>query len=106
MSEEPAADTGVTDNDKLVAFVAYVLTPVAPVVILFLEDKKNRPFIRAHNVQALIWGLLTVVVGTLTLTLGGLILWGIGVYWGYRGYQGEYVNIPLITGFAKNQGWA
>ena len=110
MSEEPAADTGVTSDDKLVAALAYVLTPLAPVVILLMEDKKSRPFIRAHNAQALIWGLLNSIVFVLTsitcLGVPALILWGIGVYWGYKAYQGEYVNIPVITDFAKNRGWA
>ena len=34
MSEEPKADTGVTGDDKLVSLLAYVLTPLAPIIIL------------------------------------------------------------------------
>jgi uncharacterized membrane protein len=109
MSEEPAADTGVTSDDKLWALLTYALTPVIPIVILLLENKKSRPFIRAHNAQALIWGLITIVVTGLTSFLCGIpgaILWVIGVYWGIKAYGGEYVEIPGITNFVKDQGWA
>ena len=109
MSEEPKQDTGVTSDDKLVALLAYVLTPLAPIIILLLEDKKSRPFIRAHNAQALLWGILLVVVSipsSICLFVPSLVLWAIGVYWGIKAYQGEYVNIPVITDLVKNQGWA
>lgn len=112
MSEKPKQDTGVSNDDKLVALLAYVLTPLAPIVILLMEDKKSRPFIRAHNAQALIWGVLiwvvTIVSTPLAFCLGipSLLLWGAGVYWGFKAYQGEQVNIPVVTDFAKKQGWA
>ncbi|MEE9216008.1 MAG: DUF4870 domain-containing protein [Anaerolineales bacterium] len=109
MSEEPKADTGVTSDDKLVALLAYVLTPLSPIIILLMEDKKSRPFIRAHNAQALIWGILIVlvsIVGVICLFVPSFLMWAIGVYWGIKAYQGEHVNIPVITDFVKNQGWA
>ena len=109
MSEEPKEDTGVSSDDKLVTLLAYVLTPLAPIVILLMEDKRSRPFIRAHNAQALIWGILIVavsIVGVVCLFVPSFLMWAIGVYWGIKAYQGEYVNIPVITDLAKNQGWA
>lgn len=109
MSEEPKKDTGITSDDKLVALLAYVLTPLAPIVVLLMEDKRSRPFIRAHNAQALIWGILIVlvsIVGVVCLFVPSLIMWAIGVYWGIKAYQGEYVNIPVLTNLVKNQGWA
>ena len=102
-------DTGITSDDKLWALLAYVLTPVLPIIILLMADKKDRPFIRAHNIQALIWGAINsvvAVVGSICLFVPSLILWAIGVYWGIKAYQGEYVNIPVITNFVKGQGWA
>jgi uncharacterized membrane protein len=35
-----------------------------------------------------------------------MIVWLVMVYWGYKAYQGEYVVIPVVTNFVKNQGWA
>jgi len=109
MANKPAMDTGITSDDKLWALLAYVLTPVLPIIILLMADKKDRPFIRAHNIQALIWGAINsvvAVVGSICLFVPSLILWAIGVYWGIKAYQGEYVNIPVITNFVKGQGWA
>jgi uncharacterized protein len=112
MSEQPM-NPEVTSDDKLWAMLAYVFTPLIPIIILLMEDKKNRPFLRAHNAQALAWGLINLVGGTilsgvLFFCIGApsLIIWLIGVYWGYKAYQGEYVTIPIVTDFIKNQGWA
>jgi uncharacterized membrane protein len=100
---------GVTDDDKLWALLAYVFTPLVPVIILLLEDKKNRPFIRSHNVQALIWGILSWVIGSVTsflFCIPGLILWALALYWGWQAYQGKQVEIPFISNFVRQQGWA
>jgi uncharacterized membrane protein len=102
-----------TSDDKLWALLAYVFTPLVPIIILLMQDKKDRPFIKAHNVQALVWGIVTIVGGGILSTvlffclgLPWLILWAVGVYWGFRAYQGNYVEIPVITNFVKGQGWA
>jgi uncharacterized membrane protein len=101
----------VTDDDKLWAALAYVFSPLIPVILLLMEDKKDRPFIKAHNAQALAYGIVLYVL-TFVLTfviIGpclGLVGWALAIYWAVKAYQGEYVNIPVITDFVKNQGWA
>lgn len=113
MSQQPMGGTEVTSDDRLWALLTYVFTPLVPIIILLMEDKKNRPFIRAHNAQALAWGVINLVVGTtlsvvLFVCLGApsFLIWLVGAYWGYKAYQGQYVTIPVITDFVKNQGWA
>ena len=101
MSNEPMMD--VTSDDKLWAALAYVFSPLVPVILMIMEDKKNRPFIRAHNVQALILGILSVV--SYWFCVGFLILL-YQLYLAYQAYQGKTVEIPVITNFVKNQGWA
>jgi uncharacterized membrane protein len=105
--------TDVSSDDRLWAALAYILTPLVPIIILLIEDKKNRPYIRSHNAQALAWGLINLVVGSFLSTIlffclgaPSLLIWLVGVYWGVKAYQGEMVNIPVITDFVKNQGWA
>lgn len=98
----------VTDNDKLLAALAYIFTPLAPIIIMFLEDKKDRPFIKAHNMQALVLGVLLFVINialswTCVVPIATLVL---AIYLGYRAYQGEEITLPVITDFVKNQGWA
>ena len=76
-----------------------------------MEDKKDRPFIKSHNVQALAYGIVIYVL-TFVLTFAligpciGLVGWGFAIYWALKAYQGEQVTIPVITDFVKNQGWA
>ncbi len=107
MTEQPE----VTSDDKLWAALAYVFTPLTPIILLLIEDKKNRPFIKSHNVQALVWGVVFYLIVSITSPfLIGLCLWPLGLIlqlvWAYRAYQGESVKIPVITDLVKNQGWA
>ena len=115
MSEqpEPMMSAEVTSDDKLWALLAYIFSPIVPVILLLMEDKKNRPFIKAHNMQALVWGLFNLVVGSILSAVlffcfgaPSIIIWIVGVYWGYKAYQGQMVEIPVITNFVRNQGWA
>lgn len=39
----------VTSDDKLWALLAYIFSPLVPIILMLMEDKKNRPFIKAHN---------------------------------------------------------
>ncbi len=111
MSEQPIGGSEITSDDKLWVLLTYLLTPIIPVVILLMEEKKNRPFIRAHNAQALILGIINVVIAVvlgwlvipLCINLAVVIY---QVYLGIKGYQGEYITIPVITDFVKKQGWA
>lgn len=99
-----------TEDDKLWALLAYVLTPLIPIIIYLLEEKKDRPFIRAHNAQALAWGIISIVLGGIVgAVLCGIpyfVLWAIGVYWGWQAYQGKTVEIPVVSQFVRDQGWA
>lgn len=107
MSEEmPENRSDITDDDRLFAALAYMFSPLMPILILLVQDKKDRPFVRAHNVQALIAGSVLWLLAV-PATLGcGTIAWLVMLYWGYKAYQGEYINIPVITDFAKGQNWA
>lgn len=96
-------NTEVTSDDKLWAMLAYVLAPLVPIIILLMPDKKDRPFLKAHNVQALILGIITVVTSSFCV---GIIVWIYAIYCGVQAYQGKMVEIPGITGLVKGQGWA
>jgi uncharacterized protein len=101
----------VTPDDKLWAALGYVFTPIIPIIVLLLEDKKQRPFIRSHNMQALVWGVIFYIIVSVTSAFViGLCLWPLGlilqIYWAYQAYQGQTVTIPVLTDFVRNQGWA
>ena len=108
---QKAPSSSVSSDDRLWAALAYVFTPLVPIIILLIEDKKNRPYIKSHNMQALVWGVVfTVIVWITSFFIIGLCLWPIGflvqLYWAYQAYQGNVVEIPLISDFVKKQGWA
>src|SRR5574342_591103 len=98
MSEQPMTPE-VTSDDKLWTLLAYILTPIVPIIILLMEDKKNRPFIRAHNAQALVVGVINIILGivlswTLILACVPLLVWFVCIYWGIQAYNGKMVDIP------------
>jgi uncharacterized membrane protein len=103
--------SSATSDDKLWAALAYVFAPLVPIILMLMEDKKNRPFIKEHNMQALVWGIVAIILSfvlgaTIILALCAWIVYIPQLYWGYQAYQGKSVNIPVITNLVKNQGWA
>ncbi len=93
----------VTSDDKLWALLAYIFSPLVPIILMLMEDKKSRPFIKAHNAQALILGITAVVTSGFCV---GILVWFYMLYLGFQAYQGKTVEVPGITNFVKNQGWA
>lgn len=103
----------VTSDDKLWSALSYVFAPLVGIIVLLMEDKKSRPFIKFHAVQSIVasiaFWIVSLVITTVTIGFGGLcvpVLWLVFVYWAYKAYQGEMVEIPVISNFVKNQGWA
>jgi uncharacterized protein len=112
MAEQmPGMGEEITSDDKLWSLLTYVFSPIVSIIIMLMEDKKNRPFIKAHNMQALVLGVieavLYIVIGWTVVGLCvPLLLWVAMIYWGIQAYQGKYVTVPVVTDFVKKQGWA
>ncbi|MDX1662843.1 MAG: hypothetical protein R3272_03555 [Candidatus Promineifilaceae bacterium] len=93
----------ITNDDKLWALLSYIFTPLVPVIALLLEDKKARPFIRYNAWVSLILGILFVITSYFCV---GIIFWIYAVYLGIKAYNGEWVEVPVVSDFVRNQGWA
>ena len=89
----------ITSDDKLWAALAYVFSPIIPIIIMFMPDKKDRPFIKAHNMQALVLGIITVVTSAFCI---GILVWFYQLYCAYQAYQGQLVEVPVISGMFKS----
>jgi uncharacterized protein len=59
---EQFTDTEITSDDKLWAALAYPLTPIIPIILLLMEEKKKRPFILYHTYQALVVGIALIII--------------------------------------------
>ena len=103
MTEQPV-NLEVTSDDKLWAALSYIpfIWPIIAIIVLLMEGKKNRPFIKYHAVQALAVGVAAFVLSFLCI---GFLLGLYMFYLAYKAYQGEYEQVPVITDFIKNQGW-
>lgn len=112
----------ITDQDKLMSALSYPI-PIVSIIILLVEEMRERPFQKYHAVQSLainivLWVVIGVfscllgsVLGVLTAGLGAVcgfapaLLWLVTLYWAYEAYQGKWIEIPVITDFCKNQNW-
>ncbi len=103
MSEQYSSSE-VTSDDKLWAALGYIFSPVIPIIMLLIEEKKVRPFIKYHSVQSIAAFVVIFVLATVTIGCGSILIL-VMFYWAYKAYQGEYFEIPVLTNFMKNQGW-
>jgi uncharacterized membrane protein len=94
----------VTQDDKLWAALGYVI-PLIAIVVLFMEDKKNRPYVKFNAVQSLVATVALTIISSVTLGCGTVLFLAM-LWWAYQAYQGQDVRIPMISDFIRNQGWA
>src|SRR5215208_5308826 len=102
MSQAPMSD--ITSDDKLWAALSYAI-PIIAIVVLFMEDKKSRPYIKFNAVQSIVASVVLSILATVTFGCGS-VLFLVLFWWAYQAYQGQDVRIPMISDFIRNQGWA
>jgi uncharacterized membrane protein len=101
----------ITSDDKLWAALGYPI-PLISIIVLFMDEKKNRPFIKFHAVQSLVFNValwvIIFVLSAVTLGFGAIcapLLWLVTLWPAFESYNGKYLELPVITNFIKNQGW-
>ncbi len=116
MSEEivnaPYADVEISDDDKLWAMLSWipVVGVVLAIIALLIEPQKDRPFVRFHAVQSIganiIIGILSMILlVTVVLSCLSPLLTLATIYPAIKAYQGEWLELPWLTQFCKDQGW-
>ena len=97
-------NSDVTQDDKLWSLLSWLLWPVA-IIVLLMDDKKSRPFIKYNAVLSLAFTVVLYVVGTLTagclLVVGGIY----AIVLAIQSFQGQWVTVPVLTDFIKKQNW-
>lgn len=109
MTEQPI-NPEITQDDKLWALLSYIFSPLIPLIAILMEDKKARPYIKFHAVQALILGIIMdicyLVLGWIFVGLClGLALYVYMIVIGVKAYGGESLNVPVITDWIKKNNW-
>ena len=116
MTEEiintPYSDEEVSDDDKLWAMLSWIpfVGIVLAILALLMEPQKDRAFVRFHAVQAIganvIIGIVSLILSiTVVLICITPFLWLVTIYPAIKAYQGEWLELPWLTGFCKSQGW-
>ena len=107
MAEEmvggPVSGEEITQDDKLWALLSYIFCPLIGIIVLLMEDKKSRPFVKYNAVVSIVLGILVAVLSW--ACIGVLVLF-YAIYLGIKSYQGEWVEVPVVSDFVRNQGWA
>ena len=108
MTDELFSSSEITSDDRVFAALSWIpvspLWPIFAIVVLLLDDKKDRPFIRYNAILSLATGVILIPLSIVTLGCAAF-LYFVFFYWAYLAYQGQRVEIPVVTDFAKNQGW-
>jgi uncharacterized membrane protein len=105
----PASD--VTSDDRIWVILCFLFTPILPIITLFIDEKKNRPFVKYHYIPVLILGVVEIIVINLlalipVVRLFTWIVWFVNVYYAIKANSGNNIDIPYITNFSKKQGWS
>ncbi|MGA2491162.1 MAG: DUF4870 domain-containing protein [Anaerolineales bacterium] len=108
MTQQPI-NTDITSDDKIWAALGYPIFIIA-LIMLFMEGKKDRPFIKFHAVQALalnvvLWVIIIILSVTVILALCDPILWLLMIWPAILAYQGKYFEVPVLTKFLRGQHW-
>lgn len=110
MTEDFIPENDVTSDDKLWALLSWIFAPLIPIIVLLLEDKKDRPFIKYHAMHALVLVIVGwVISGILSAFIIGCFVYAAlliyQIFLAVQAYNGNYVTVPLLTDFLKGQDW-
>ncbi len=113
----------ISPNDRLWAILSYIFAPLVGIIVLLIEEYKNRPFARYHGIQSIgfavaafaytiVFSIIYTILTAVTFGLLGLCLWIFffaplipAIYYAYQASQNRYFEIPWLTGFMIQQGW-
>jgi len=107
--KKPNVETMQIDKNALyiIAYLGLFITGIIMFIISSQEDKR----LKFHAMQAILLGIVYVIVALLVgmlLFLGGILaivlevlIWLYGLYIGFEAYRGHDMGIPVLVDFAK-----
>lgn len=103
----PETKKGTGMEPKTIALLCYLFAPLSSIIFLLTEkETPNWGKVKFDVMQSLYAGIvmivLTVVLSvTVVLACVPVIFWFYLLYVGIKSYQGQKVEIPVISGFVK-----
>lgn len=117
-----------SSDDRLMSALAWLTLvllqlPIVSVIQLLATTTKDRPFQRHHAITSLLFfavavvyelvaGIVYATLGALTLGCGYACLWvifflphALGLYYALQAYNGKTIELPVLSNFARRQGW-
>jgi uncharacterized membrane protein len=94
----------ITQDDKLWALLSWLVWPIA-IIVLFMEEKKVRPFIKYNAVLSLAFWVVVLVTGTITVGCLAVVGAIYAIVLAIQSFQGKWVTVPVLTDFIKKQHW-
>ncbi len=105
----PAGETETSSNDRMWAALSWLpvspLWPILAILALLMEETKSRPFVRYNAILSIATGVVLIPVSIITCGLGALIYF-VFFYWAYQAYQGQNIEIPYVSNYIRDRGWA
>ncbi len=99
----------ITSDDRMWAALSWLpITPLWPIlaaVALLAEGTKDRGFVRYNAVLSIATGVILIPLSIVTVGCAAL-LYLVFFYWAYLAYQGQEVEVPLVSAWVRKQGWA
>ena len=107
MTEEVGKQT-INADDKLFALLSLALAPIVSIIMLMIEDKRQRKFIEYAAFHGVAIGVIGYVISAFIPFLGFILSLAVFLYLvflGLKAFNGEWVTVPFITDFLAGQGW-
>ena len=105
---ESVDESVITPNDRTWAALSWIpatpLWPILAIVALLMEETKDRPFIRYNAVLSITTGVILIPLAIVTCGLAAFVYF-VFFYWAYLAYQGETVEVPVVSNWIRERGW-
>lgn len=97
------------ENDKLIAALAYIICPLLGIIVL-LTDMKNKPFLKFHAYQSIVFGIAIAIVWFISIPLifiavgciTGLVALVAQIFVAYQVYTKGIYKIPFVSDLTYN----
>ena len=94
-----------SSRNLILCIGTYFFLWLSGIIVYLFSNNKEDKYLKFHALQAILLGIVITIIDWLTFIPGvfllAIILWLYGLYAGYKVYEGEDIEMPIIGKFAK-----